>query len=654
MTNALIKLEKVKKSFSLGRNKVEILHGIDLEINSGDFIVIFGPSGCGKTTLLSLIAGLDKPSDGTVYVRDINLFNQPESALALYRRTTVGMVFQQFNLIPSLSAIDNVAFPLTLSGVKRREAVKRAAELMKVVGLVERIKHRPGELSGGEQQRVAIARALAANPWIVLADEPTGNLDEVASDEIITTLKKINSWGRTVVLVTHNPDYINAGNRIVYMRNGTIVKDERVTQREAAHSADGSAVKYYIPRRKGNSLPFWESLRLAKIHFFSKKLRTFLTMIGVALGVGSIVALVSLGIGLQKITSEQIASFDALLAIGVSPSKDAISKLDDPTLEKLQKIPNVALVSPTISLPASGTFNGSTTQFMAIGIKQEALGLEGVKMSSGQPYASNNEIILTKSLVRSFDIKDEARILGSEMRLTVAVMPVNAEVLLSQSSLKATEIVMKVVGITSDEIANLAYVPVDSLKIGSGETVYSAVKVRANDRKNVASIRNSIERLGFSTNSVVDLIEQIDRVFVITQAVLGIIGAVALIVALIGIINIMTISLLERTHEVGTMKALGATGKDIRKIFTYEVAFFGLGGGILGIGGAVLFGQGINSILGYLIKTSNVGQPMKIFVTPVSFSLEILALTVVVSLLAGWYPSRRASKLSPMEALRYE
>jgi putative ABC transport system permease protein len=188
----------------------------------------------------------------------------------------------------------------------------------------------------------------------------------------------------------------------------------------------------------------------------------------------------------------------------------------------------------------------------------------------------------------------------------------------------------------------------------AGSSIYNSVKIKVSDRKYVEQARNEIETLGYTTTSVVDLIKKVDKVFLITQIILGIIGGVALIVALIGIVNIMTISLLERTHEVGILKAIGATNKDIRRIFEYEVLLFGLVGGGFGVLSAWLFGEGINTTLSFLMKLSEIEGAIRIFITPVSFAIEVIVLTVLVSLLAGLYPAKRAAKLSPMEALRYE
>lgn len=648
MAEPIIKATNLQKSFMVGKNQIEALKGLDLDVASGEFIVVFGPSGCGKTTLLSLLAGLDEPTSGNVYFKNINLSKLSENDLSKYRRGKIGMVFQQFNLVPALSAKDNIALPLLLSGINRKAAEKRAGELLELVGLEDRKNHKPTELSGGQQQKVAIARALSVDPEILLVDEPTGNLDLTAGSEIMETLLKINNTGRTVILVTHNPDYVRYGHRIVYMQDGKVAKIE--IQKKIDEPVKKSGLIQSI-----GGLSILETIRLSRIHFFSKKLRTFLTTLGVALGVGSIISLVSLGVGLQKITSDQIASLDALVTINVSTAKNSANELNSSALSQLEKINSVAIVSPMISVTGKATYADSTTQLLIEGIKNDALGFEGIKTIAGKEFSAKEGIIISKAAAKNFDIKNFDEAVGKKIKLELLLIPQGKNLTVEElANIKEVQIEEKIVGISGDELIATAYAPLSLVQEKTGLSTYNSVKVKANNRKNVKSIRDEIEKLGFSTNSVVDLIDQVDKVFLVTQVVLGIIGAIALLVALIGIVNIMTISLLERTHEVGIMKAIGARNKDVKRIFQYEVLFFGFFGGACGILGAVAVGYGLNYLLAFLMRISNIEGSLQIFVTPVYFALEVLALTMLVALLAGWYPAKRAAKLSPMEALRYE
>lgn len=222
---AVIECIDVTKKYQLAKDKViEILHGVNFEIYATEYVIIYGPSGCGKSTLLNLVAGLEKPSSGSLKIRGEELSKLSSTQLARHHRTKIGMVFQQFNLINNLSVLENVALPNIFSGTKFSTRSKRAKHLLDHFRLGELADKIPTELSGGEQQRVALARALANNPWILLVDEPTGNLDSKSAEEVMEWLEHLNSKSRrTILLVTHNPDYLHYAHRVMYMKDGQIV-----------------------------------------------------------------------------------------------------------------------------------------------------------------------------------------------------------------------------------------------------------------------------------------------------------------------------------------------------------------------------------------------------------------------------------------------
>lgn len=220
----VIKATNLAKEFELGKITVKALQSVNLEIYSGEFIIFFGPSGCGKSTLMSMIAGLQPPSSGSIEIRGENLSKMDEEELATHRRNKIGMVFQSFNLISTMNVIENIALPLTFAKIDRKRRMARAENLLDVVGMSEYKKHTPSELSGGQQQRIAIARSLVSNPWIMLADEPTGNLDSKSANEVMRLLISLNRKSkRTVVLITHNPDYLEYADRIFYLRDGKVI-----------------------------------------------------------------------------------------------------------------------------------------------------------------------------------------------------------------------------------------------------------------------------------------------------------------------------------------------------------------------------------------------------------------------------------------------
>jgi putative ABC transport system ATP-binding protein len=211
----------------MGDSTLDVLKGVSLTIHKGEFVAIIGPSGSGKSTLMHIIGLLDKASTGKVILEDEEISSLSEERLANLRNKHIGFVFQFFNLLPRTSALDNVILPLTYSRIPKSDWNKRATELLQIVGLGERMDHTPSQLSGEQQQRVAIARALVNSPSIILADEPTGNLDSKSGNEIMSFFKELNSKGNTIVLVTHEPDIARQAKRIIEVRDGNIVRDTK-------------------------------------------------------------------------------------------------------------------------------------------------------------------------------------------------------------------------------------------------------------------------------------------------------------------------------------------------------------------------------------------------------------------------------------------
>jgi len=230
--NPIIKLDDVWKRYQMGKaGGLTVLKEVNLDIMQGDFIAITGPSGSGKSTIMHLLGALDLPTYGSVYLKGKNIKNLSENSLANLRSQTIGFIFQQFNLLPTFSALENVKMPLELVNTPEKEANKKAEELLSMMGLKERISHKPTELSGGQQQRVAIARALANDPEIIIADEPTGNLDSKTGKFVMDFLLRLNSHGKTIILVTHEQTLVSYATRVIYIKDGMIEKEVRNKKR---------------------------------------------------------------------------------------------------------------------------------------------------------------------------------------------------------------------------------------------------------------------------------------------------------------------------------------------------------------------------------------------------------------------------------------
>lgn len=226
----VIQLAEIRKSYFMGNHELEVLKGVTTQILKNEYVALMGPSGSGKSTLMNILGCLDTPTSGTYILNGNEVSRMHDDELASIRNQEIGFVFQQFNLLPRLTAAENVALPLVYSGVSRKERTQRAETVLEKVGLKDRMSHRPNELSGGQCQRVAIARALINNPSIILADEPTGNLDSKTSHEIMQMLSRIHEEGNTVVLVTHEEDISSFARRIIRLKDGLIESDKRNTE----------------------------------------------------------------------------------------------------------------------------------------------------------------------------------------------------------------------------------------------------------------------------------------------------------------------------------------------------------------------------------------------------------------------------------------
>ena len=222
----MIRIENLTKTYGVGRTEIRALNEIDFNLGKGEFVAIQGPSGCGKSTLLNMIGCLEKPTGGRVLIDGVDIAHLKDVELAKIRRENIGFIFQRYNLIPTLNAIENVMFPMLFAGKEDKKANERAAMLLEILGMKDRMKHKPSELSGGEQQRVAIARALSNEPLLIIGDEPTGNLDSKAGSAVMQILTDLNKEGQTVVVVTHDPAVAGITHRVMQMKDGRFIDNQ--------------------------------------------------------------------------------------------------------------------------------------------------------------------------------------------------------------------------------------------------------------------------------------------------------------------------------------------------------------------------------------------------------------------------------------------
>ena len=239
--NAIISVQELKKTYVMGSEKVHALQSVSVDINKNEYVALMGPSGSGKSTLMNLLGCLDSPTDGKYFLNQTDVSKMDDGELAEVRNKDIGFVFQTFNLLPRLSSLENVALPLVYSGMSKSERLEKAQKALEAVGLGDRVEHKPNELSGGQRQRVAIARAIVNDPAIILADEPTGNLDTKTSVEIMAIFEEIHKQGNTIILVTHEPDIAEHAHRIIRLRDGLVETDVR---NENVISAYDPSIRY--------------------------------------------------------------------------------------------------------------------------------------------------------------------------------------------------------------------------------------------------------------------------------------------------------------------------------------------------------------------------------------------------------------------------
>jgi len=307
----MIELKDIYKTYKMGQTEVKALDGVSLKIVSGEFVAIMGASGSGKSTLMHVLGLLDRPETGSYYLGDKEITNLLDEELCALRNRIIGFVFQQFHLLPRMNALENAELPLIYAG--KRHLKERAKEELKEVGLGDRLSHRPNELSGGEQQRVAIARSLVNEPLIILADEPTGNLDSKSKEEIIAILKKLNAKGKTIVVVTHEKEVAMHARRIISMRDGRIISDE--SQENARGVTEITFLEDNLintvlskPRRVSGETKFLDYLRQAMSAMFSHKMRSLLSILGILIGVAAVIAMLALGQGAKESIEKQLSS----------------------------------------------------------------------------------------------------------------------------------------------------------------------------------------------------------------------------------------------------------------------------------------------------------------------------------------------------------
>ncbi len=655
----MIELKNVSKTYHMGKVDVKALDNVSLKISRGEFVAIVGASGSGKSTLMHILGLLDKPDSGSYTLEEKEMTVLSDGSIAALRNRMVGFIFQQFHLLPRMTALENAELPLIYAG--KRHLKELAKKKIEIVGLKDRQTHRPNELSGGQQQRVAIARALVNEPLIIMADEPTGNLDSRSKEEIIKILECLNKEGKTLIIVTHEKEIAEHAERIITMRDGRVISDEASgTEKREIRCPSAPAVEEKLAAKIAHhtsGIEFMDYFRQAGSAMAGHKMRSALSILGILIGVAAVIAMLAVGEGAKISIETQLASLGSNLLVvrpgsarvhGVSMEAGAVTRFTFQDVEAIKKLPEgVKRVSASVSGRGQ----------LVYGSKNWNTEVDGVDADYGEMRAYMPEI---------------GKFFGEEdigMRYKTALLGTTvAKELFGGSNpvgetIKINLINFKVIGVLPAKGASsfrdqddIVLVPVTTAMYRLfGKDYVDTIFVEAENPEAIELLTDAITGLiikehhlskneedSFQIRNMSDIRNTLEATTKTMSLLLGAIAAISLLVGGIGIMNIMLVSVTERTREIGLRKAIGANDHDIMIQFLIEAILMSLLGGI----GGIMLGSGISVLItifaGWIVRIS----PFSIILAT-TFSL-------VVGVAFGIWPARQASRLDPIEALRYE
>jgi len=653
----MIVLDNVTKSYLKGENTVHALRGVSLHIERGDFVALVGASGSGKSTLLHTIGLLDQPDSGTVAIAGKATADLPDDEISRLRSETIGFVFQQFHLLKRISALDNVELPLIYAKGDRPSA--SPAGLMERVGLGDRGQHKPNELSGGQQQRVAIARSLVRRPLIVLADEPTGNLDSKSGAEIMALLRELHAEGLTVVLVTHEPALAASADRTIRMHDGQIVEDIRKT---AVNPPVATAAITTVPQVQITRQLHWNLLLLnfqqAGRGLWGNKLRTCLSALGIIIGVAAVIVMLALGHAAQASVQRQIAMLGANRLVitpnaqntgGVRQQPGMVSRLT--LLEAMGidgRVPTVSAVSGNVRGTVQAVYGHNNVSTNLYGTMPGYQDIYSATPTYGRFF--NLEECRLRSRVALLGTTVSTGLFGKEDPVgktiglnhipftVIGVLPPKGS---DTSGNDNDDRIIVPLQTAMYRVLGKKYVDwIDTSAAGASvvETTEDKLQDLTDEWPHIPGVTSNSYRV-FNMAAITQALSAVTTTLSI---MLASVAAISLVVGGIGIMNIMLVSVTERTREIGLRKALGARRRDIQTQFLIESVTLCLSGGFLGIA----VGWIISLIIGYM-------QGMWMNPTFISIALSC-GFSVAVGIGFGYWPAVLASRLDPIKALRYE
>lgn len=648
MAQPLILIENLRRAFPSGDSYVEALKGIDLAIEAGEMVAIMGASGSGKSTLMNILGCLDKPTSGSYRVSGKATNTLDPDELAALRREHFGFIFQRYNLLAELTAAGNVEIPAIYAGQSRTERLERAHQLLSRLGMADRADHRPGQLSGGQQQRVSIARALMNDGDVILADEPTGALDKKSGEEVLRILHELHEDGRTIIIVTHDPEVAAQAERIIEISDGEIISDRKTRAAKPIWPAERPASGQSASAFKATLDRFSEAFQMALLAMRAHKLRTSLTMLGIVIGIASVVCVLALGEGSQRQVLDNIRRLGTN-TLEIFPGRNfgdmrsgRIKTLVVSDATELQKQYFAAAVTPTASSSGTARFGSIEANAQISGVGEQYFAAKAADLLEGR--------LLDADSIR---FRTQEAVIDENTRNTL--FPDAAQTAVG-SVIFVNDVPCRVIGIVASNQSSFGgrqnlyvYLPFTTVQTRFlGSSTLRSIILRVDEGTDMSVAEQTvtdmlIQRHGKKDFFILNTDEIRQSITSTSRTMSLLISAIALIslaVGGIGVMNIMLVSVSERITEIGVRMAVGARRGDILQQFLIEAVLVCLISGILGILTALGFGAAFSML----------GSSFTLIYSTTAI-VSAVACATLIGVVFGYLPARNASRLDPSVVL---